>query len=86
MPLARIKKIMNIDKNVSMGFVKAPVVFAKAYEMFILEHSLKVWTIVKYSKRRTAKKANIIFAISRIDVFDFLVDNIVPKDDIVVDH
>ncbi|XP_051135297.1 nuclear transcription factor Y subunit C-2 [Andrographis paniculata] len=80
LPLARIKKIMKADEDVRMISAEAPVVFAKACEMFILELTLRSWIHTEENKRRTLQKNDIAAAIARTDVFDFLVD-IIPRDD-----
>eukprot|EP01018_Ginkgo_biloba_P037985 Gb_04199 [translate_table: standard] len=80
LPLARIKKIMKADEDVKMISAEAPVVFAKACEMFILELTLRSWIHTEENKRRTLQKNDIAAAISRTDIFDFLVD-IVPRDE-----
>lgn len=81
LPLARIKKIMKADKDVRMISAEAPVIFAKACEMFILELTLRSWIHTEENKRRTLQKNDIAAAISRTDVFDFLVD-IIPRDEL----
>lgn len=81
LPLARIKKIMKADEDVRMISAEAPVVFAKACEMFILELTLQSWLHTEENKRRTLQKNDIAAAISRTDVFDFLVD-IIPRDEL----
>mmetsp|Transcript_17716 Transcript_17716/g.37102 ORF Transcript_17716/g.37102 Transcript_17716/m.37102 type:complete len:111 (-) Transcript_17716:12-344(-) len=43
LPLARIKRIMKSDEDVRMISAEAPVLFAKACEMFILELTLRSW-------------------------------------------
>ncbi|KAK7359732.1 hypothetical protein VNO77_01697 [Canavalia gladiata] len=80
LPLARIKKIMKADEDVRMISAEAPVVFAKACEMFIMELTMRAWSNAEESKRRTLQKNDIASAISKTDVFDFLVD-IVPRDE-----
>ncbi|KAK1280817.1 Nuclear transcription factor Y subunit C-2 [Acorus gramineus] len=80
LPLARIKKIMKADEDVRMISAEAPVVFAKACEMFILELTLRAWIHTEENKRRTLQKNDIAAAITRTDIFDFLVD-IVPRDE-----
>jgi nuclear transcription factor Y gamma len=40
LPLARIKKIMKADEDVKMISAEAPVVFAKACVLFILDLTL----------------------------------------------
>ncbi|KAJ6365890.1 hypothetical protein OIU77_002453 [Salix suchowensis] len=81
LPLARIKKIMKADEDVRMISAEAPVIFAKACEMFILELTLRSWIHTEENKRRTLQKNDIVAAISRTDVFDFLVD-IIPRDEL----
>ena len=74
LPLARIKRIMKSDEDVRMISAEAPVLFAKACEMFILELTLRSWTYSENNKRRTLQKEDIREAIQRTDIFDFLVD------------
>ncbi|VFQ79829.1 unnamed protein product [Cuscuta campestris] len=81
LPLARIKKIMKADEDVRMISAEAPVVFARACEMFILELTLRAWSHTEENKRRTLQKNDIAAAITRTDIFDFLVD-IVPREDL----
>ncbi|KAE8720174.1 Nuclear transcription factor Y subunit C-4 [Hibiscus syriacus] len=81
LPLARIKKIMKADEDVRMISAEAPVLFAKACELFILELTIRSWLHAEENKRRTLQKNDIAAAITRTDIFDFLVD-IVPRDEI----
>ncbi|XP_047337010.1 nuclear transcription factor Y subunit C-2-like [Impatiens glandulifera] len=74
LPLARIKRIMKAEEDVRMISAEAPIVLAKACEMFILELTLRSWIHTEENKRRTVQKSDIATAISRTDVFDFLVD------------
>lgn len=86
LPLARIKKIMKSDdENVRMISAEAPVVFAKACEMFINELTLRAWIHTEENKRRTLQKNDIAAAIARTDIFDFLID-IVPRDELKEDQ
>lgn len=64
---------------------EAPVLFAKACEMFILELTLRSWIHTEENKRRTLQRNDIAGAITRGDIFDFLVD-IVPRDEIKVSY
>ena len=59
---------------------EAPVLFAKACEMFILELTTRAWVHAQESKRRTLLRSDIAAAITKTDIFDFLVD-IVPRED-----
>ena len=74
LPLARIKRIMKSDEDVRMISAEAPVLFAKACELFILELTLRSWAYSEGNKRRTLQKEDIQTAIRRTDIFDFLVD------------
>lgn len=81
LPLARIKKIMKTDEDVRMISGEAPILFAKACELFILEITLRSWAHTEENKRRTLQRNDIAMAITKSDMFDFLID-IVPRDDI----
>jgi nuclear transcription factor Y gamma len=59
---------------------EAPIVFAKACEIFILELTLRAWMHTDECKRRTLQRNDVAVAITRSDIFDFLID-IVPRDD-----
>ncbi|XP_052873608.1 nuclear transcription factor Y subunit gamma isoform X2 [Anopheles cruzii] len=83
LPLARIKKIMKLDEDVKMISSDAPLLFAKAIEIFIHELTLRAWLHTEHNKRRTLQRSDIAMAISKYDQFDFLID-IVPRDDIKV--
>ena len=60
---------------------EAPVLFAKAAEIFITELSLRAWIHTEDNKRRTLQRNDIAMAISKYDQFDFLID-IVPRDEL----
>ncbi|PVD23614.1 hypothetical protein C0Q70_16887 [Pomacea canaliculata] len=81
LPLARIKKIMKLDEDVKMISAEAPVLFAKAAEIFVSELSLRAWIHTEDNKRRTLQRNDIAMAISKFDQFDFLID-IVPRDEL----
>ncbi|KAK7332297.1 hypothetical protein VNO80_29047 [Phaseolus coccineus] len=80
LPLARIKRIMKADGEVRMVSAEAPVVFAKACEMFIMELTMRAWNNTEENRRRTLSKSDIASAMSKSDMYDFLVD-IVPRED-----
>ncbi|KAI6675506.1 hypothetical protein NL676_003412 [Syzygium grande] len=79
LPLARIKKIMKADEDVRMISAEAPILFAKACELFILELTIRSWLHAEENKRRTLQKNDIAAAITRTDIFDFLVDIVPPR-------
>jgi nuclear transcription factor Y, gamma len=72
LPLARIKRIMKSDEDVRMISAEAPVLFAKACELFILDLSIRAWGAAEKSKRRTLQKEDVDAAINNTDIFDFL--------------
>jgi len=74
LPLARIKRIMKSDEDVRMISAEAPVLFAKACEMFILEMTLRSWNYSENNKRKTLQKEDVKESIQRTDILDFLVD------------
>ena len=65
LPLARIKRIMKSDEDVRMISAEAPVLFAKACEMLILELTLRSWCYSEQNKRRTLQKEDIQTAIKK---------------------
>ena len=79
LPLARIKKIMKSDEDVRMISAEAPILFAKACELFILDLTLRAWAYTEHapSKRRTLQRNDIAAAIQNAEIFDFL-QEIVP--------
>jgi len=67
LPLARVKKIMKSDEDVRVSHyyffnllkkpkmisAEAPVLFAKACELFIIELTHRAWQYTEEGKRRT---------------------------------
>mmetsp|Transcript_13009 Transcript_13009/g.26564 ORF Transcript_13009/g.26564 Transcript_13009/m.26564 type:complete len:235 (-) Transcript_13009:86-790(-) len=72
LPLARIKRIMKSDEDVRMISAEAPIVFAKACELFILELSIRGYCYSEQVKRRQFTKEDVLQAIRKTDIFDFL--------------
>uniref|UniRef100_A0A1D1YJV1 Nuclear transcription factor Y subunit C-3 n=1 Tax=Anthurium amnicola TaxID=1678845 RepID=A0A1D1YJV1_9ARAE len=74
LPLARIKKIMKgSGEEVKMISGEAPLVFAKACELFIQELTRRSWAATLRGKRRTLHRDDVAAAVADTDVFDFLV-------------
>ena len=71
---------MKSDEDVRMISSEAPILFAKAAEMFIIDLTIRAWIHTEDGKRRTLQKNDIAMAISKTDIFDFLID-IVPRED-----
>lgn len=80
LPLARIKKVMKSAEDIKMIAAEAPVLFAKGCEVFITELTMRAWIHAEENKRRTLQRGDIAMAISKADMFDFLID-IVPRED-----
>lgn len=74
LPLARIKKIMKSDEDVSMISSEAPILFAKACELFVLDLTLRAWEHTDKDKRRTLQRSDIARVITETPSFDFLID------------
>ncbi|KXZ43269.1 hypothetical protein GPECTOR_96g735 [Gonium pectorale] len=79
--LVEVSEIMKSDEDVRMISAEAPVLFAKACEMFILELTLRSWMHAEENKRRTLQRNDVAAAIFKTEIFDFLMD-IVPRDDV----
>jgi nuclear transcription factor Y gamma len=67
---------MKSDEDVRMISAEAPVLFAKACEFFIHEMTLRAWNAAEEHKRRTLQRGDIATAISRTEVWDFLLDSV----------
>ncbi|KAF9196135.1 hypothetical protein BGZ49_002899, partial [Haplosporangium sp. Z 27] len=85
LPLARIKKVMKTDEDVKAKMIsaEAPMIFDKGCEIFITELTIRAWIHAEENKRRTLQRSDIAAAISKTDMFDFLID-IVPREDFKV--
>ena len=59
---------------------EVPIVFSKAVELFISELALRAWIHTEDAKRRTLQRSDIAMAITKYDMFDFLID-IVPREE-----
>lgn len=83
LPLSRIKKVMKLEDDIReetcMISGEAPVVFAKACEIFILELSKRAWIISEEGKRRTLLKSDLAKAAASSELYDFLLD-VVPRE------
>ena len=60
---------------------EAPALFAKACEMFITELTYRAWFHTEENKRRTLQRSDISMAVTKTDIFDFLLD-VIPKEDL----
>ncbi|XXG65605.1 hypothetical protein AAC387_Pa05g3264 [Persea americana] len=80
LPFARIKRIMKSNPEVKMVSADAPVLLAKACELFIMELTLISWLHAEEEKRRTVRKSDLGDAIRHKETFHFL-DDAIPKDE-----
>lgn len=80
LPLARIKKVMKADPEVKMISAEAPILFAKGCDIFITELTMRAWIHAEENKRRTLQRSDIASALTKSDMFDFLID-IVPREE-----
>ena len=56
---------MKLDEDVKMISAEAPVLFAKATEMFIKELTMRSWIHTEDNKRRTLQRNDIAMAITK---------------------
>ncbi|CAO3684810.1 unnamed protein product [Rhizopus stolonifer] len=69
------------NQDVKMISAEAPILFAKGSEIFIAELTKRAWVHAEENKRRTLQRSDIAHAISKSDMYDFLID-IVPREEI----
>ncbi|KFO32530.1 Potassium voltage-gated channel subfamily KQT member 4 [Fukomys damarensis] len=83
--LKGLENLLEIDRKdlhlFQMISAEAPVLFAKAAQIFITELTLRAWIHTEDNKRRTLQRNDIAMAITKFDQFDFLID-IVPRDEL----
>lgn len=75
---------MKADPDVNMVSADAPILFAKACEMFIVDLTMRSWLQTEESKRHTLQKSDISDAVASNFIYDFLVD-VVHKDESIAD-
>jgi nuclear transcription factor Y, gamma len=61
---------------------EAPILFAKACEMFIVEMTHKAYYYASKNGRKTLQRNDIAAAITDTEIFDFLLD-IMPRDEMI---
>lgn len=71
---------MKADPEVKMISAEAPILFAKGCDVFITELTMRAWIHAEDNKRRTLQRSDIAAALSKSDMFDFLID-IVPREE-----
>ncbi|GAA5982952.1 hypothetical protein JCM10908_006850 [Rhodotorula pacifica] len=80
LPLARIKKVAKMDPELQNQMISSEVtvLFEKACQIFIQELTARAHMRSLASRRRMISRADVAAAVSRSDMFDFLID-IVPR-------
>ena len=73
---------MKADEDVRMISAEAPVLFAKACEMFIIELTHRAYFHTLEAKWKTLQRSDIAKTIATTDIYDFLQD-IVPKEELI---
>eukprot|EP00511_Aplanochytrium_stocchinoi_P002757 CAMPEP_0204836562 /NCGR_PEP_ID=MMETSP1346-20131115/25484_1 /ASSEMBLY_ACC=CAM_ASM_000771 /TAXON_ID=215587 /ORGANISM="Aplanochytrium stocchinoi, Strain GSBS06" /LENGTH=157 /DNA_ID=CAMNT_0051971377 /DNA_START=271 /DNA_END=744 /DNA_ORIENTATION=+ len=81
LPLARIKRIMKSDEDVRMISAEAPILFAKACELFILELTARAWCYSEHNKRNGLERDDIHSVLKNTDIFDFLAEVVIHQND-----
>ena len=61
---------------------EAPILFAKACEMFITEMTIKGYYNAEKQDRKTLQRKDLATAIARTETYDFLIDTI-PKNELL---
>ncbi len=61
---------------------EAPILLAKACEMFIIEMTHKAYYYAKKHQRKTLQRSDIAAAIMDTEVYDFLLD-IMPREEML---
>lgn len=76
---------MKADPEVKMISAEAPILFAKGCDIFITELTMRAWIHAEENKRRTLQRSDIAAALTKSDMFDFLID-IVPREEAGAAH
>ena len=64
---------------------ESPVLFAKACELFIQELTMRAYVETELKGRRTLQKTDIAAALSRSDMYDFLID-LIPREEFAIQN
>mmetsp|Transcript_626 Transcript_626/g.756 ORF Transcript_626/g.756 Transcript_626/m.756 type:complete len:157 (+) Transcript_626:192-662(+) len=74
LPLARIKRIMKGDEDVSMISAEVPVVLGEACKLFIHDVCKQAWFKTSLCKRKNLQRNDLREIIETTEQFDFLID------------
>ena len=73
---------INGFNQLKMISAEAPILFAKACEMFIIEMTHKAYYHAKKNNRKTLQRNDIALAITDTEIYDFLLD-IIPREEML---
>lgn len=76
LPVPRVKRIMKANKDVKRVSSDAPVLLAKACEMFISDLTLRAWKNTEANERKLLQTTNIAAAISETEAYNFLANTL----------
>lgn len=74
LPLARIKRVMKSDEEVRMISAEAPILFAKACEMFVLDLTTRCYAYSEHNKRAGLEREDVFQVLKETNVYDFLAE------------
>lgn len=72
LPLARIKRIMKSDEDVDMISAEAPILFAKACELFILDMTVRANFEAEMENRNNIEREDFFNVFHKTPEYDFL--------------
>lgn len=74
LPLARIKRVMKSDEDVRMISAEAPILFAKACEMFVLDLTIRCYAYSEHNRRGGLEREDVYQVLKETGIFDFLAE------------
>jgi nuclear transcription factor Y gamma len=65
---------------------EVPALIAKACELFAADLAARAWRLAAHAYDGTLQRLDVSAAIKESDMFEFLLDEVVPLEDIIVLH
>lgn len=84
LPLARIKRLMKVEQEVSKVASEVPLLFSRLTEIFIEELTLRAWQYTEKGKRRILQRSDVCSGAKSSDIYDFLV-YLIPRNGGIVE-
>ena len=78
-PLARIKKVMQLDEEIGKVAQAAPVLVSKALELFLEKFLLDASEIAKNNSQKKITPEIILECAEKNELFDFLIEPLKEK-------